>query len=117
MPTRLSPDQIATYRRDGVLTGIPVDTADEAAEYRRRFDRLEAAEGNERSQNKIFDRHFDQPFLWEIATHPGILDCVEALYGPNLLLLSTHVFCKYGPSDGFVAWHQDLTYWGIDPLE
>jgi Phytanoyl-CoA dioxygenase (PhyH) len=114
---RPSPEQIEIFHRDGVLTGIPIDTPDQAAEYRRQFDRLEVAEGAERTQNKIFDRHFDQRFLWEIASHPQVLDCVESLYGPNILLLSTHVFCKYGPTAGFVAWHQDLTYWGLDPLE
>lgn len=35
--------------------------------------------------------------------------------GPNLLLMGTHFFCKYGPTDAFVAWHQDVTYWGLEP--
>lgn len=117
MSRKLSQEQIDTFRRDGVLTGIAIDSPEQAAHFRRQFDQLEATEGTERAQNRIFDRHFDEQFLWDIATHPRILDCVESLYGPNLLLLSTHVFCKYGPSDGFVAWHQDLTYWGIEPLE
>jgi len=88
---RLSREQIEMFHRDGVLTGIHIDTPGQAAEYRRPFDRLEAVEGTEQVQNKIFDRHFDQRFLWEIATHPKILDCVESLYGANILLLSTHV--------------------------
>jgi ectoine hydroxylase-related dioxygenase (phytanoyl-CoA dioxygenase family) len=114
---RLTREQIEMFHRDGVLTEISIDTPDQAAEYGRQFDHLEAAEGAEQAQNKIFDRHLDQQFLWEIASHPRILDCVASLYGPNILLLSTHVFCKYGPTDGFVAWHQDLTYWGLEPLE
>ena len=113
----LTAAEIETYRTDGLLTGLAVDSPGQAAKHRRTFDRLEAEEGKTRVQNQVFDRHFDQQFLWEIATHPRILDCVEALYGPDILLLSTHVFCKYGPSDRFVAWHQDLTYWGLDPLE
>jgi non-heme Fe2+,alpha-ketoglutarate-dependent halogenase len=113
----LSADQVDAFRTDGVLTGIPIDSPEEAAKFRREFDQLEAAEGREHVQNKVFDRHFDQRFLWEIASHPRILDCVESLYGPNILLLSTHVFCKYGPNDKFVAWHQDLTYWGLNQLE
>lgn len=113
----LSTEQVEKFHRDGILTGIAIDSPDQAAEHRRAFDELEAAEGREHVQNKVFDRHFDLPFLWQIASHPRILDCVEAIYGPDILLLSTHVFCKYGPNERFVAWHQDLTYWGLDPLE
>jgi ectoine hydroxylase-related dioxygenase (phytanoyl-CoA dioxygenase family) len=29
--------------------------------------------------------------------------------------LGTHFFCKYGPQEKFVAWHQDVTYWGLEP--
>jgi len=113
----LTTAEVKRYRTDGLLTGLGIDSPEQAARHRRAFDRLEALEGRTSVQNQLFDRHFDQQFLWEIATHPRILDCVEALYGPDLLVLSTHVFCKYGPNDRFVAWHQDLTYWGLEPLE
>ena len=52
-----------------------------------------------------------------MATHPSILDCVSDLIGPDVLLLATHFFCKYGPQEKFVAWHQDVTYWGLEPAE
>ena len=55
------------------------------------------------------------PFVLELATHPAVLDCVEALLGPDILLMGSHFFCKYGPTEAFVAWHQDVTYWGLEP--
>ncbi|MDA1013036.1 MAG: phytanoyl-CoA dioxygenase family protein [Planctomycetota bacterium] len=113
----LTSAQIEQYQRTGVLTGIRIDTEAEAADLRKEFDRLEQEAGREFVQIKLFDRHFEQRFIWDIASHPRILDCVEALYGPDILLLATHVFCKYGPNEKFVAWHQDLTYWGLEPLE
>ena len=36
-----------------------------------------------------------------------MLDCLEQLLGPNILLKSTGVFYKYGRSDSIVGWHQD----------
>lgn len=111
----LNEQQIESYQRDGFLSGIPIASQAEVERYRERFDELETIEGRENSQNKLFDRHFDHEFIWDIATHPKILDSVEALLGPNVLLLSTHFFCKYGPNKGFVAWHQDLRYWGLEP--
>ncbi|MCW3099590.1 MAG: hypothetical protein JWL77_5208 [Chthonomonadaceae bacterium] len=87
----------------------------DAFRYRNAFDVLEAQEGRAKAQIGLLDRHFDQAFLWELAASPRILDCVESLIGPDFLLLVTHFFCKYGPDDKFVAWHQDATYWGLEP--
>lgn len=111
----LNEGQVQEYGREGFLSGIPLMRHDQIQYYRDCFDALEAREGRDKSQVELVDRHFEEPFIWEIATHSGLLDCVEAIIGPNILMLSTHFFCKYGQQEKFVAWHQDLRYWGIDP--
>ncbi len=111
----LQRDQTERYRRSGFLAGIRVMTDEETRHYRKCFDALEAKEGQEKSENGLTDAHLDQGFVWEIASHPRILDCVTSLIGPNLFVLGSHFFCKYGPEDKFVAWHQDLRYWGLEP--
>ncbi len=111
----LSDQQIHAYERNGYLSGIQVMKESEVQYFRNSFDELEVKEGREKAQIGLIDRHFDQKFIWEIATHPLILDSVSAILGPDLLLLSTHFFCKYGPDEKFVAWHQDLKYWELDP--
>lgn len=113
----LTLQQIETYHGNGYLSGIGVMAEDETLQYRNLFDELEAEAGRERAQIGLLGRHFDIKFIWDIAVHPKILDCVEALIGPNVLLLGTHFFCKYGPDEKFVAWHQDLKYWGLEPPE
>jgi len=47
----------------------------------------------------------------EICRHPRILDAVEAVLGPNLILVFSSVFIKepFDPTE--VAWHQDNSYW------
>lgn len=112
---RLTDAQIAAYRADGFLTGLRVADEAEADEIRRQFDMLEAEVGRDRAQVGLLDRHFDQPFIRDLATSPAVLDCVESLIGPNILLLATHFFCKYGEGSKYVAWHQDATYWGLEP--
>jgi len=107
--------QADAYRGEGYLSGIGIAGAEEALRIRNAFDILEAQEGKAKAQIGLLDRHFDQRFIWELATNPRILDCVEELIGPDFLLLATHFFCKYGPEDKFVAWHQDATYWGLEP--
>jgi non-haem Fe2+, alpha-ketoglutarate-dependent halogenase len=109
----------ADWERDGFVAPLRVLDSADATRVRREFDLLEAAEGRERCQIGLVDRHFDRQFVWEMATHPRILDAVEAVVGPDVLLLATHFFCKYpqagGETERYVAWHQDITYWGLEP--
>lgn len=108
--------QIRFFEENGYLTGIRLHDAVEVARIRRLFDDLESKEGHEKSQVGLRGRHLDVPFIWEMASHPKVLDWIEALMGPNILVLSTQFFCKYpNRSDKFVAWHQDVTYWGLEP--
>jgi ectoine hydroxylase-related dioxygenase (phytanoyl-CoA dioxygenase family) len=107
------------FARGGFVSGIPVLGPEDADRVRAEFDAVEAVEGRERCQVGLLDRHFDLPFVREIATHPRVLDVVEAAIGPDIVLLATHFFCKYPSADAaserFVAWHQDVTYWGLEP--
>src|SRR5437868_6081910 len=129
------------FEANGYVTGIRVLDSHVADAVRRQFDALEATEGRERCQIGLLDRHFDQRFVWELATHLAVLDSVEAVLGPDIMLLATHFFCKYPAADGrrqaedgsdqpattacrlpptvsperYVAWHQDVTYWGLEP--
>ncbi len=103
------------YRKDGFLTGLPVADADEAATYQHAYNALEAAVGKEKCEIGLIDWHFEHQFIWKLATHPKIVEVIETLIGPDVMLLATHFFCKYGPRNKFVAWHQDVTYWGLEP--
>lgn len=104
-----------TYQKDGYLTGIYVSDDNEASKYRVEYDALEAEVGKEKCEIGLIDWHFDYEFIWQISTHPKILDVIEILIGSDIMLLATHFFCKYGPREKFVAWHQDVTYWGLEP--
>ncbi len=106
------------YDRDGYLTAVDLFSDSEIAHFRAQFDQLEAQEGREKCQVGLQARHFDQEFIWQMATAPRLLDMMQAIMGDDFMLLSTHFFCKYPVGDGpqnFVAWHQDITYWGLEP--
>jgi ectoine hydroxylase-related dioxygenase (phytanoyl-CoA dioxygenase family) len=55
-------------------------------------------------------------FRWanELATHPALLDLVEGLIGPDILVHTTTLFCKPPHDPGFIAWHQDAHNWRLD---
>jgi ectoine hydroxylase-related dioxygenase (phytanoyl-CoA dioxygenase family) len=103
------------FESQGYAAGLRVADTAQVERYRRQFDEVEAREGRAKCQSGLFDPHFTLPFVWELASSPAILDCVEAIIDPNILLMGSHFFCKYGPSEAFVAWHQDVTYWGLAP--
>ena len=51
-------------------------------------------------------------FRWafELATHPAVLDVMEALLGPDLFVHSTRIFYKHPHDPSYVSWHQDGLY-------
>jgi ectoine hydroxylase-related dioxygenase (phytanoyl-CoA dioxygenase family) len=105
------------YEAAGFLTGIDLFTEAEINGFRASFDALEAREGREKCQIGLQARHFDQEFIWQMSKDPRILDLMTQVMGPDIMLLSTHFFCKYPDPTAttFVAWHQDITYWGLEP--
>ncbi len=110
--------QIAQYRAEGVVHPVRVMDAAAARTLRQRVEALEAAHkagagGHDLPQFFRVNGQLVIPLLVEIARSPAILDAVESLLGPNLLVWSVELFIKE-PGDGtIVSWHQDLTYWGM----
>ncbi len=105
------------YEAQGFLTQVDVFSEREIGQFRASFDALEAREGKEKCQIGLQGRHFDEAFIWQLATDARVLDVMQAVMGDDVMLLSTHFFCKYPDpkAKAFVAWHQDITYWGLAP--
>lgn len=114
----LTPQQAEQYKSQGFFSPITVLESTEAQYYREKFDELETEVGKEKAQIGLIDYHFEKRFIWELATHPRILNAIEAIVGSDFYLLATHFFNKYGggpDTEAFVAWHQDVTFWGLEP--
>ena len=52
----------------------------------------------------------------EFSTDPDILDMVEQLIGPDIILWGTNLFAKPARTGRKVPFHRDGRYWPIDPL-
>lgn len=101
------------YECEGYLLGLPILDDDEVAHYRAVYDRLEAEAV---PGKRITNRHHDVPELWQLATHPNVLSVMHTLLGDDLVLISSGFFAKKPDRSGaYVAWHQDTTYWGLEP--
>lgn len=55
--------------------------------------------------------HFYDPGLMRWLLHPAVLDLVEPLLGPDILLFSSHFICKPAGDGKRVPWHEDSAYW------
>lgn len=76
----------------------------------------------------VFKPHLLSLWADEIAHRPAVLDVVEAVLGPDLLIWSVDVFIRpalggadegdrRGVAPQGLAWHQDSPYLGLRPLD
>jgi ectoine hydroxylase-related dioxygenase (phytanoyl-CoA dioxygenase family) len=111
----LSDAEVAAYRRDGYHFPVRVMSADDARRYRAALEAHEAEAGQPLQGNLRHKSHLLFTWADELVHHPRILDAVEDVIGPDILCWTTNFFIKEANSPGFVSWHQDSTYWGLDP--
>lgn len=117
MPKALTPDQIDSFHRDGFLSPIRAITAEEAGDCLARVDRFEAETGEKASRRLRTKAHLLMPWLADLVRHPGILDAVEDIIGPDILCWGGGIFVKRPHDPAFVSWHQDTWYWSWQPKE
>jgi hypothetical protein len=116
----LSQQQIERYRYDGYLYPLPALSAAELAECSAGLQRYEAWLGgpvNAADRRWRSASYVMLPWVDRLAQHPKILDVVEDLIGPDILVYTATWFIKEAESPTFAAWHQDATYFGLDPHE
>ena len=122
----LAPREVtrARFERDGFLCPIDALTPEQTAHYRalyldfhaRHKGRLDALRAGERWQINT-DTHFVLEWVDALTREPAILDAVQQVLGPDLLVWNTSWFVKFPGDKAYVSWHQDGAYWGLSPME
>lgn len=103
------------FERKGFVAGIPALTEKELAVYRPKL--LALYEALPEALHKHFiNLHGVLDWAAALGRHKAILDAVEALIGPDILLWKSKAFAKF-PGPAQVAWHQDLPHWNLVPAE
>lgn len=93
---------------------MPALSTTEAAALRARLEAYEASAGDLKGPLR-HKSHLLFTWLNDLVRHPRILDAVEDVIGPDILCWGTSFFIKNARDPGFVSWHQDSTYWGLEP--
>jgi hypothetical protein len=107
---------IRQYQEQGYYAPIPVMSRQDATALRAS---LEAFEGANGTLAGLLRHKSHLLFTWlnDLIRHPRILDAIEDVIGPNILCWGSSFFIKEPRNPGFVSWHQDSTYWGLDPAD
>ncbi len=118
MPGSMTADQTEAFWRDGFFFPTPVLDREVALDHADHFEAL----------RREFDGRLPRPFAdyartnfhmvstraAELARHPAVLDRVESILGPDLLVWMVELIVKQPHSDKILTMHQDLNYWGFD---
>lgn len=110
------------YSKQGYLSTLPVLSDTELREARHAFSQLEDEFGTEYTSYSLHNVHQKYDWVMALTQHPRVLEVVKAVLGPDVILLDSRFICKYptlktnraGEELPYVAWHQDMRYWGID---
>lgn len=114
MATLLTTEQIDFYRTEGYLYPLPCMPRAEAGWMRGELDRFERDEGMS-AGNMHFKGHLFFKWSYDLARGAAILDAVEDLIGPDILVFASKFWIKGGGDGTYVSWHQDSAYFGLEP--
>lgn len=113
----LAHEAVAAYRRDGYLFPVTAFTAKEAAAWAAEISALptDALAGHQAPW--VQKAYLLLPSLDGLMRDPRLTDSVAAILGRDLLVLSADLFIKPPQTHKRITWHQDVNYWGLQPME
>lgn len=117
MPKILSEEQVQQYKRDGFVSPVRVMTESDAADILKEIKAFEEKQGRPIYGVQRTKACLLFPFIYEMVTQESILDAIEDLIGPDILVYQNAAWLKEADGKGFVSWHQDSTYFGMDPWD
>jgi non-haem Fe2+, alpha-ketoglutarate-dependent halogenase len=117
MPLRLSDAQIQAYQDLGFTAPVRVFSEAEAAGYRAELEAYEATIGKPVSYPEKSKCHLLFNWADAVVHHPAVLDAVEDIIGPDILLFHFTLQTKEAHRQTLALWHQDDGYFHLDPAE
>ncbi len=113
--TFLTKKEINHYREHGYVAPINVLSITEAINVRNEIEEIENKWPNELDGSGRNYVHMISPVFDKLAHNSKILDAVESIIGTNILVCGTTLFIKNPNEKGFVSFHQDAKYIGLEP--
>jgi len=111
----LSPEEVQFYLKNGYISPINILSEKEATSFHEKLQSIESKYGSDLTGVGRNNTHQVIPFIDHLAHNPKILDVVQSIIGPNILIAGTTLFIKEPEQAGFISWHQDAKYNGLKP--
>jgi non-heme Fe2+,alpha-ketoglutarate-dependent halogenase len=105
--------QVEAFQKNGYHYPVRALPAVEADAFRQQIETFEFDHGLIMKTPYRNKPHMVFKWANEMIRDPRIVDAVEDLLGPNLLVWGTSMFIKEPNDPAYVSWHQDSTYWGL----
>ena len=113
----IATDLRKTYDEQGFVIVRNAVDADLAAETAEHVHWLGRKYPDVRPEQLHHNMLVDDPFMHRLVGDDRLLDLLEPFIGSNIALFAAHYIAKR-PLDGQeVLWHQDGTYWPLEPME
>ena len=113
--TYLSSNQLQQYKDEGFVSPINIFSKGKAKEIRDEIETIEQRLPGELEKAGRYNAHLISPLLDEVTHNSKILDAVQSLIGKDILVCGTTLFIKNPKEKGFVSYHQDAKYIGLEP--
>ena len=111
----LSSNQLKQYKDEGFVSPINIFSKEKAKKIRSEIELIENKIPGELENSGRYNAHLISPLLDEVTHNSKILDAVQSLIGENILVCGTTLFIKNPKEKGFVSYHQDAKYIGLEP--
>ena len=111
----LSANQLKQYKDEGFISPINIFSKDRAKEIRKEIELIERKLPGELNKSGRYNAHLISPLLDEVTHDTKVLNYVQNLIGENILVCGTTLFVKNPNEKGFVSYHQDAKYIGLQP--
>lgn len=123
-PATLSSAEMQVYRRDGLVRPSFRLDPNTLAETRTLLDATLDATPGQRPESLVCPHIEGMNGLpkaltdrwFELCSRPDLLDMIEQVIGPDIILWGSQLFCKPAGTGLSVPWHQDGHFWPIRPL-
>jgi ectoine hydroxylase-related dioxygenase (phytanoyl-CoA dioxygenase family) len=107
----LAPSEIQQFHDDGYVGPFVLCSPAQMAECRAQIVEQVLPAAMDRPDKQ---RHLDARIVYELCTHPAVLDRIESLVGPDVVLWQSRIVSKE-PGAKLITWHTDDNYLRLEP--
>ena len=110
----LTRDEVDFFVENGYLGPYAAMPPDEMAGIRAEIESAVLTADGPNPRSRMQSRHMDSAVVYDLATHPAIIDRIAGLLGPDLIVWATNLWLKE-PGGKQIPWHQDINFWPLEP--